>query len=176
MKILVGYKSKTAFTKRYAEVIAEDVAASVMDLKDITLDILNEYDIFVYGGGIYAGMINGLKQAKELFAKSNVNEMVVFATGGTPNEAIGEVLDNIWNTNLTPEELEKIARFYMQGGIDYSTMKLADKMIMKMLSSMLAKQKNKSEFDAGMAERIKNSYDGFSKEYAMPLIDYLKKK
>ena len=64
MKILVAYKSKTAFTKRYAEMIAEEMQCSIMALKEVTAEVLSEYDVFVYGGGLYAGMINGLKQAK----------------------------------------------------------------------------------------------------------------
>ncbi len=175
MKILVAYKSKTAFTKRYAEMIAEEMQCSIMDFKDVTSEILSEYDVFVYGGGLYAGTINGLKQARELFSKSKAKEMVIFATGATPNEAGDDVIETMWKNNLTVEELESPAHFYMQSGLDYKTMKIPDKMIMKMLSFMLSKQKDKSEYDAGFEQAIKSSYDISSKEYAMPLINYLLK-
>ena len=176
MKILVAYKSKTAFTKRYAEMIAEEMQCSIMDLKVVTAEVLSEYDVFVYGGGLYAGMINGLKQAKELFAQSTAKEMVIFATGATPNEAGDDVIDTIWKNNLTADEFESTAHFYMQSGLNYETMKIPDKMIMKMLSFMLSKQKDKSEYDAGFEQAIKSSYDISSKEYAMPLIQYLSNK
>lgn len=173
MKILVTYKSKTAFTKRYAEMIAEEVQCSVMDFKEVSAEILSEYDVFVYGGGLYAGMINGLKQARELFKQSNVKKLIIFATGATPTEAGNDVLDTMWKNNLTPEELENTAHFYMPSGLNYEIMKVSDKMIMKMLSFMLSKQKNKSEYDTGFEQAIKSSYDISSKEYAMPLIQYL---
>ncbi|MBE5875276.1 MAG: hypothetical protein E7290_00155 [Lachnospiraceae bacterium] len=175
MNILVVYKSKTAFTKRYAEMIAEEVECTVMELKDVTPELISDYDIFVYGGGLYAGMINGLKQAKELFSKSRAKELVIFATGATPNEAGNAILDEMWKNNLTPEELESTAHFYMQSGLDYKNMKVPDKMIMKMMSFVLSKQKNKSEYDAGFEQAIRSSYDITSKEYAIPLIEYLTK-
>lgn len=176
MKILVAYKSKTMFTKRYTEMVAEEVQCTVMDFKNVTIDILSDYDIFVYGGGLYAGMINGFKQAKEMFEQSKAKELVVFATGATPNEAAKDVLETMWNNNLTAEEQDHIAHFYMPSGLNYENMKVPDKLIMKMMSFMLSKQKNKSEYDAGFEQAIKSSYDISSKEYAMPLIQYLSNK
>jgi len=37
MKILVTYKSKTEFTKRYAEVIAQEVKGMLVDFKEVTV-------------------------------------------------------------------------------------------------------------------------------------------
>ena len=36
MKILMTYKSKTEFTKRYAEMIAKEVDGEILDFKDVT--------------------------------------------------------------------------------------------------------------------------------------------
>ena len=116
MKILVTYKSKTEFTKRYAEMIAKEVDGEILDFKDVTAAKMSEYDVVVYGGGLYAGMINGYKKAKEMFEKSSSKKFVLFATGGTPNEATKEI-DEVWKNNLSAEELESIPHFYMQGGI-----------------------------------------------------------
>ena len=65
MKALIIYKSKTGFTKWYAEFIAKEVDGNLMDFKEVTAEIMSEYDVVVYGGGLYAGMINGYKKAKE---------------------------------------------------------------------------------------------------------------
>ena len=91
MKILVTYKSKTEFTKRYAEIIAKEVQGDLVDFSKVTPEKMSEYDVIVYGGGLYAGMINGFKKAKEMFAKSSVKKLVVFATGATPNEVTEKV-------------------------------------------------------------------------------------
>ena len=65
MKALIIYKSKTGFTKWYAEFIAKEVDGNLMDFKEVTTEIMSGYDVVVYGGGLYAGMINGYKKAKE---------------------------------------------------------------------------------------------------------------
>ena len=172
MKILVTYKSKTEFTKRYAEIITQEVNGMLMDFKEVTVEKMSEFDVVVYGGGLYAGMINGYKKAKEMFEKSSAKKFILFATGGTPNEATKEI-DEVWKNNLSAEELESIPHFYMQGGICYEKMSFPDKTIMKMMSKVLSKKKNKDSAEEGFAQAIKNSYDISSKEYAEPLIKYL---
>ena len=59
MKILVVYKSKTEFTKWYAEIIAKEVGGELTNISEVTADKMSEYDVIVYGGGLYAGKING---------------------------------------------------------------------------------------------------------------------
>ena len=103
MKILVAYKSKTEFTKRYAEIIAKETDGSLMDFKEVTVEKMSEFDVVVYGGGIYAGMVNGLKKAKEMFGMSSAKYFIAFATGGTPNEATTEI-DEVWNHNLSGKQ------------------------------------------------------------------------
>lgn len=172
MKILVIYKSKTEFTKKYAEIIAKETDACLTEYKEVTAEKMSEFDVIVYGGGIYAGIINGFKKAKEMFEKSSANKFILFATGGTPNEATKEI-EEVWKNNLSTEELKSIPHFYMQGGICYEKMSFPDKTIMKMMSKVLSKKKNKDSTEEGFAEAIKSSYDISAKEYAEPLIKYL---
>lgn len=172
MKILVTYKSKTDFTKRYAEIIAKEVDGYLVDFKEVTAEMMSEYEVVVYGGGLYAGMVNGLKKAKEMFEKSSAKKFMVFATGGTPNVATEEI-DVVWKNNLTVDELVSISHFYMQSGICYEKMSFANRVLMKMMSNVLSKKKNKDSVEEGFSQAIKNSYDISSKEYAAPLIKAL---
>ena len=169
MKVLIIYKSKTGFTKWYAEVIAKETEGNLIDFKDASAEIMSEYDVVVYGGGLYAGMINGYKKAKEMFEKSTAKRFIIFATGGTPNEATKEI-DEVWNHNLSAEELKTIPHFYMQAGICYEKMSFSNRAIMKMMSKVLEKKKNKDSAEEGFAQAIKSSYDITSGEYAKPLI------
>lgn len=172
MNALITYKSKTGFTKWYAEFIAKEVDGNLMDIKEVTTEIMSGYDVIVYGGGLYAGMINGYKHAKHMFEKSSAKRLILFATGGTPNEATKEI-DEVWKNNLLGEELQSIPHFYMQGGICYERMSFPNRAIMKMMSKVLAKKKNKDSAEEGFAQAIKSSYDITSREYAEPLIKYL---
>ena len=172
MKTLIIYKSKTEFTKWYAEFIAKEVDCNLMDFKEVTTEIMSGYDVVVYGGGLYAGMINGYKKAKKMFEKSSAKRLILFATGGTPNEARKKI-DEVWKNNLSAEELQSIPHFYIQGGICYEKMSFSNRTIMKMMSKVLDKKKNKDSAEEGFAQAIKSSYDIKAKEYAEPLIKYL---
>lgn len=172
MKALIIYKSKTGFTKWYAEVIAKETEGDLIDFMDVSAEKMSEYDVVVYGGGLYAGMINGYKKAKEMFEKSTAKRFILFATGGTPNEATKEI-DEVWNHNLSAEELKTIPHFYMQGGICYEKMSFPNKAIMKMMSKMLSKKKDKDSAEEGFAQAIQSSYNITSEEYAKPLIKCL---
>ncbi len=171
MKILVTYKSKTDFTKRYAEIIAKEVEGDLIEFKEVTAEKMSGYDVVVYGGGLYAGMINGYKKAKEMFAKSTAKQFVLFATGGTPNEDTAKI-DEVWKFNLADEQ-QSVPHFYMQAGLCYEKMSFVSRMIMKMMSGMLSKNQNTDAPAEEVANTLKNSYDISSPEFAEPLIKFL---
>lgn len=172
MKILVTYKTKTGFTKWYAEIIAKEVEGELIDFSKVTSEKMSEYDVVVYGGGLHEGRINGLKKAKEMFAKSTTKKMVVFVTGATPNEET-ETIAEVWKVNLTEEEMESVPHFYMQSGLCYENMSFSDKTLMKLLANMLSKKENKSNAELGQEQAIKNSHNISDEKYAKPLIEYL---
>jgi menaquinone-dependent protoporphyrinogen IX oxidase len=172
MKILVVYKSKTGFTKWYAEIIAKVAKAELIDFKDMTTSKMSEFDVVVYGGGLYAGKVNGFKKAKEMFAKSSAKKLVVFATGGTPN-SVTEEIERIWKNNLSEEEIVSISHFYMQAGLCYEKMSFPDRTLMKMLAKVLDKKQNKNEFEEGWEQAIKKSYNISDEKYIQPLIKCL---
>lgn len=172
MKTLITYKSKTGFAEKYARMIAEDIGCSVIPFKQMTAEKMSEYDTVVFGGGIYACSINGLIKAKAMFEKSTAKSFVVFAVGGTPNEAASESVREMWSVNLG-SEAEKIPHYYLQAGICYEKMSFPDKLLMKMFASMLTKKKDKTDTEKGFEEYIKSSYDISDRSFAEPLIEYL---
>ena len=172
MNVLVTYKSKTEFTKWYAEIIAKGLEADLAEFSEVTAEKMSGYDVIVYGGGLYAGRVNGFKKAKEMFATSTAKKLVVFATGATPN-VVTDKVDEVWQTNLTEEERATIPHFYMQSGLCYEKMSFADKTIMKMLANMLSKKADKSKEEEGQEQAIKSSYNSSDEKYAQPLIDFV---
>ena len=54
MKAVVVYSSKTGFTKKYAQWIAEDLSLEAYDLKesDNLKEVLSGVDTLIFGGGI----------------------------------------------------------------------------------------------------------------------------
>ncbi len=92
-----------------------------------------------------------------------MKSITVFATGGTPNAAEKEI-DAVWKNSLSEDELKTIPHFYMQAGICYEKMSVPDCLIMKAAASFLSKKDNKSAYDTGFEQAIKNSA-----EYNMPV-------
>ena len=158
MKTIVIYKSKTGFTKRYAEWIAKDLGCEALSADKVSAKELQQYQTIIYGGGIMAGQIGGLKKLKGVIAGNPDKKLIVFATGATPAEALKEK-DTIKEANFTTEESKNIPYFYFQSGINYEDMKLGAKLLMKMFAAMLGKKKSKTAEEQGMVETITKSAD-----------------
>ena len=60
--ILILYKSKTGFTKKYAGMIAEETGGTAMDFKEGTPELLSSFDRVLFGSRMHAGQILSLKQ------------------------------------------------------------------------------------------------------------------
>lgn len=171
--ILVTYKSVTGFTKQYAEMIAEELGCTIMDFKSVSSETMSRFDTIVFGSRFHAGLIDGMKKAKELFAGSKATKFVVFATGATPNAA-EDMIKEAWKNNFTPTEMESIPHFYMQSGLRYENMYFSDKLMMKVFAAMMKRKKDKNEYEKGFEQAISSSYDISSKKYINPLISFLK--
>lgn len=174
-KIIVIYKSSTGFTKKYAEMIAEEMKCALADYNTMTEETLSEYDTIVFGSRAHAGMIDGYKRAREKLAKGGAKQLVLFVTGATPDTEKA-VIDEFWNRNLTPQELSDIPHFYMQSGLCYEKMSFSDRLMMKVFVSMLKKKKDKEPYEKDFEKVITGSYDISSREYIRPLVAYLKKE
>ena len=172
-KILVIYKSSTGFTKKYAEMIAEEIECTLVDYRTVKEEMLSGYDIIVFGSRAHAGMIDGYKKAREMFQKCKANKTVLFVTGATPNAA-EDAVSEFWKQNLTAEELANVPHFYMQSGLCYEKMAFMDRMMMKAFAAMMKRKNGKSPSDREFEQTISSSYDISSKVYVEPLVSYLK--
>lgn len=179
--ILVCYKSVTGFTKRYAEMIADEMDCGLIDVKNVTSETISQYNTVVFGGRFYAGTIDGLQKVKKLISKNNEKgagkTFIVFATGAMPGTS-EKTLQEAWEKNLSPDELRSIPHFYMPGGLCYEKMPLSEKLMMKTFAAVMKRKlknkKDKTEEDLQFERMISTSYDLSSKEYIRPLTELLK--
>lgn len=173
MKIKLVYKSKSGFTKRYAEWIAGETDCELIPLKRSHASAVSGCDIFIYGSRIHAGRLDGLSKARELFAASGAKHMLVFATGGMPGTAVATV-EEMWRNNLTADEMKSVPHFYMQAGVCYEKLGPIDKFMMKMAASMMAKQQDNSPLGQQLAKAVQGSYDISDRQFIAPLVAALK--
>lgn len=182
MKTVVVYTSKTGFTKKYAEWIAEELECDVRELKGLTAGRLSEYDCIIYGGGLMAGKVGGFDKVKLLanldsFGGDDVKDggerhFILFATGSTPQDMPGTV-EKIEADNVCDgEAVEKI--FYFEGGLDYENMGFMGRSMIKMMRKTVLKKKDITEEEKWLMSRIEKSYDGTNRDYIKPLVEYVK--
>ncbi len=176
-KIIIIYKSSTGFTKKYAEMIAEEIGCTLADYKTAAVETLSHYDTVVFGTRAHAGMIDGYKKIKKMFQKSAAGHFVLFVTGASPDTS-EDTLNAFWSQNLSAEELEKIPHFYMPAGLCYEKMSFPDKLMMKTAAAFMKrsvkKKQEKTEMDLAVERMISSSYDISDKTYIDPLVSYLK--
>jgi hypothetical protein len=111
MKIIVVYQSSTGFTKKYAQWISEELSCDLAAYEDASKKI-NDYDVIIYGGGIMAGRIAGFNKLKKNPLIPG-KKLILFATGAT-NMNASEIISQIRDNNLTPEEQKSIPFYYFE--------------------------------------------------------------
>jgi len=171
MKKIVVYNSKTGFTQKYGEWIAQEIGCEAVPYKKEMKEI-SEYDIVIYGGGIMAGKVNGLDSFKSKI-KSDAQKLIVFATGATDFRAM-DVIAQMKNSNLTEKEQKSTPFFYFEGGINYDSMSVGSKLITKMLCKMLKNKKDKTPEEAGMAQALAHSFDHCDKKSIIGMTTMIK--
>lgn len=81
-KTLIIYKSETGFTQKYAKWLSNELSCDICDFKNFSKDKIDNYNILIYGGGIYAGQINGFKDFQNMVPIDK--KLILFMTGATP--------------------------------------------------------------------------------------------
>ena len=169
---IVLYNSHTGFTRRYAELIAQELDCPACALKDAPSD-LSQYGAVVFGSRLHAGIFDGWKKAKKLLAKRGAKKLVVFATGAMPNEA-EEQIQKVWEQNLTPEELKTIPHFYLQAGLCREKLGFGDRAMLKVAAWAMGRKKAKTAEDEAFVNAISSSYDILDPKYIRPVVDCLR--
>lgn len=172
-QIVVVYRSKYGSTKKYAEWIAQKLDAKLCTQKEASLKSLLQYDIIIYGGGLYAGGIAGFSKIKKHPASFAGKKLVVFGVGSSP--ASDEVVNEVKKRNLT-QPMENIPLFYLRGALDYSSMTAKDKLLMNMLKKMLEKNKSaeKADWENGLLAHFYEKNDFTDIDNIKPLVEYVK--
>ena len=133
---IIIYASQYGSTKRYAEHLSAITGIKCVSRKD-SEDIQN-YERIIYLGALFAGSVFGLKK----FATTVTSQELIVITVGLvdtqDDENIRYIRNNIKSqipTHLYDED--KI--FHLRGAIDYSTMGLKHKLMMKFMHGKLSR-------------------------------------
>lgn len=168
MKTIVVYKSKYGYTKRYSEWIAEELSCDIKE--NAAFSDISGYDMIICGGGCYAGTINGSKLITKNLARLSGKKLILFAVGSSSG-ADKDIIP-FWEKNLTVEQRQAVAHFYLRGGFDYSRLGSTDKLLMNMLKSHLKKIKDPDEETRGLLAAYDTPVDFTDNKRLKELLEY----
>lgn len=142
MKTVVIYKSKYGSAKQYAYWIAESVNADVFEESEIKNIEFRLYDKIVYGGGLYAGGINGINSIIKIYDKLKDKKLIIFTVGLADTDN-AENIKNIkisMHKTLPIEIIDSAEIFHLRGAMDYKKLGPIHKTMMAMLKKSISKK------------------------------------
>jgi menaquinone-dependent protoporphyrinogen IX oxidase len=172
MDAIMIYSSKTGFVRRYAGWIAEELSIEAIPTERVGLDDLLRYDTIIFGGGLYAGGINGIKLIKKNLDKIKGKKIVIFCTGASPGRE--HEIQEVWDNVFTREEQKNLGLFYLRGGFDFNKLGVKDKMLMTLLKKKLESKKELTEDEEGMLVAYDDPVDFTDRENIRELVNYVK--
>lgn len=174
MNAIVIYKSKYGSTKAYAEWIAEALSCQAVEAKSVKADDLLGYDTIIYGGGLYAEVINGVHLITKNLEKLSGKKIAVFSTGITPLSCQEYYDTLVLEKNFTPDQLAQLRVFNFMGKMVLDELSLVHRTALKTLKKIMSNKENPSDMEKLLIELCDADGDFSDKEAIAPLIEYVK--
>lgn len=155
-KTVIIYRSKTGFSQRYAQWLAEELGCRAVPFQERDAIRWDEYGTVILTGGLYAGRMAGLKWLAKRLPELAGKRVAALAVGCAPmdNPGMEESMDQLFGP------LPQVRGFYCQGGLDYQRMGAADRAMMAALRAALRRKKDAQ----AMLEGISRSFDAAKRE------------
>lgn len=167
-KVAVVYRSKSGYTEKYAKWIAKAVNADLFRGEKTQAEDLLDYDTIVYGGGLYAVGINGLKLITDNYDKLKNKKLIVFGLGASPVRPA--IVEEVKNRNLTVEQQETIDFFLLRGGFDKRKLTTVDRLLMQIMKINLKMKKQPTPDERGMLNAFNHPVDFTSEKQIEPIV------
>ncbi len=166
-KTAVVYFSKHGATAKYAGWIARETGADLFNGHDIRRKDLQDYEIIVFGGGIYGGGIQGIDFIRKGIRNVFRDKLILcFAVGISVQEEANRKQAN--SINFT-KKMEDIPCWYLPGAYDPSAVKGLDKRLMAITRKMLENGGGSSAFGNTLKGYIDDGCDLVDQKYIRPI-------
>ena len=174
MNVIIIYKTKYGSTKTYAEWIAEDLGCCAVDAKTVTVDDLLAYDTIIYGGGLYAEVINGVSLITKNIEKLKDKKIIIYTTGITPSDVTayynGEVLEKNFKNGVP----ENVKIFNYLGRMVQSELTPVHRTALVALKKLMSAKKNPSDMVKLLIDLCDADGDFSDRKYIKELVEYAK--
>lgn len=170
-KVVVVYTSKYGHTQTYAKMIAEKLKCECMDLQNITVKDIKDYDVVIYGAPVYDKQILFCYKLLGSMGMLKTNPIVIFACGMMKDTE--EYLKILRRANFKEYDESKIKFFYYQAGFSNKNLNSADKMFF----STYMKDYLRDDYDgyyAKLKKGSKRNFTNINEKYITELVEYVK--
>jgi menaquinone-dependent protoporphyrinogen IX oxidase len=170
----VVYKSLYGSTKTYAENIAKEMGANLLEASKVNLEQLKPYDTVIFGGGLYGGTVMGLEViTKNLEALKHKN-LIVFTVGLSPTDG-KDMYEPKLEKMISADKVKSIKFYHLQGKMDLNELSFKHKIMIKMFKKMLSKRKIEDlpEIGKTLLDDSKKVFDFLDIKTITPLITYV---
>jgi menaquinone-dependent protoporphyrinogen IX oxidase len=172
-KIIIIYQSKYGATKQYAQWLSGKLKCETIEKSKCKIEMLKDYDVIIYGGGIYATGIAGFSFLKKNYQILEHKKLIVFAVGASPYE---EAAISALKQRNFKDDMSDLPCFYCRGTFNESIMTIGDKILINMLKKAVSK-KDPAKYEiweSALMEAVGKEGDWTSEEYLAPIIDCVK--
>ena len=174
MNPIVIYKTKYGSTKTYAQWIGTALNCPIKDAKEVKIEDLQEYDTVIYGGGLYAEVINGVTLITKNMKKLEGKRLVVYTTGITPLDCRDYYDKMVIEKNFKPEIREKVKVFNFLGKMILDELSPVHRTALKTLKKIMSSKENPTEMEQLLVRLCDADGDFTEKEAINELIEYIK--
>lgn len=174
MNTIVIYKSKYGSTKTYAEWIKDELNCDIKEAKSVNLDDLLKYDNIIYGGGLYAEIINGVHLLTKNFDKLKDKKIAIFTTGITPIDCRDYYDKEVLEKNFKNGIPEFVKVFNFLGKMILDELTPVHRAALKTLKKIMSAKKNPTELEKLLVELCDADGDFSDKEQIKDLVAYIK--
>lgn len=171
-KKVVIYASHYGYTQKYANWIAQALQCKVVNVSELDEKKLAQCDVIIWGGGLYASGINGIKQFKKLFPLLRQKKLIVF-TVGLASVDDPEPFKQLVQQNFDQEQIDRIQFYHFRGGMDYKRLSFAHRSMMAALRRVILMKKDQSDDAKGILETYGKTIDMSNRDAIQPLLDYV---
>ena len=173
MNAIVVYKTKYGSTRTYAEWISEELSCKTADAKEITIDELEKYDAIIYGGGLYAEIINGVSIITKNINRLKNKKIAIYTTGITPLNCRDYYDKIVIEKNFKNGVPEGIKVFNFTGKMLLDELTTVHKAALKTLKKIMSSKKEPTEMEKLLIELCDADGDFSDRSQIVDLIKYI---
>ncbi len=172
MNAIVVYRTKYGSTKNYADWIGEELNCKVVDAGEITINELEKYDTIIYGGGLYAEVINGVSLITKNIDKLKKKRIAVYTTGITPLDCREYYDKLVVEKNFRSGIPDCVKIFNFTGKMVMDELSIVHRTSLKTLKKIMLSKKEPTEMEKLLIELCDADGDFSDRSQINDLVSY----